>query len=70
LIAKRRDEEEAHREAAHTKARYAIRRANQRSENRMEWIAHHDRAGQTHQALADEHFEAAAQLRREGMQWQ
>ena len=66
LVVKRRDEEEEQREYANTKARYAFKQQQRRAERHREWIEYHDRLGRQHHTLAEEHFQAAAQLRREG----
>ena len=71
LIQRRREtQEQAQREAANNRARYALRKHNQRTQNRLAWISHHDQLGRQHQHLADEHFQQAAQLKREGCLWE
>ena len=61
---------EANREAERARSRVALRQYNQRTQNRLDWIEHHTRQGRTHQALADGHFQQAAQLKRESCLWE
>jgi len=61
---------EANREAQRARSRVALRQHNQRTQNRLDWINHHDQLGRQHQHLADEHYASAARLKREAGLWE
>jgi len=66
LIQRRREtQEQAQREAAHARARYALRKQNERQANRLAWVEYHDGQAHRHLTLAREHFAHKTRLARE-----
>ena len=65
IIMNRRDQEADNREVANNKLRRAIRRLNEKEENRQAWLEFHENQGHRHLALARDHFHKKSKLARE-----